>query len=115
MLASPGTCGELVTPARIARPCTGDGLPSGRKVLKQKLIGAKVVDWYPEDLTRNDPYMLSIKAEKCVLEGLKYRLAMFLGVFSMPPGRGPCLCIELQAAGVGRQHGDCCASDESRQ
>lgn len=42
----------------------GNGLPSGRKILRRKLIGQKIVDWYPEDIERKDPYMLNLEAER---------------------------------------------------
>ena len=47
-----------------ARGFAGNGLPSGRKILRRKLIGQKIVDWYPEDIERKDPYMLNLEAER---------------------------------------------------
>ncbi len=46
-------------PARLA----GNGLRSGRKVLRQKLLGPTLVAYYPEDISKKDPFMLDMKAE----------------------------------------------------
>lgn len=67
-------------PARDPAPCTcrnagpalplvlstaaGNGMRSGRKVLRKALVGERLMAWYPPDPTKHDPLMLSIKAEK---------------------------------------------------
>jgi len=43
----------------------GDGLRSGRKVLARKLVGPKMVAYYPEDVFRNDPLLANLEAERC--------------------------------------------------
>jgi hypothetical protein len=52
--------------ARIFGTHIGNGLRSGRKVLRGKLLGPMIASYYPEDLEKGDPLMVSIKAEKCV-------------------------------------------------
>ncbi|KFM28942.1 hypothetical protein F751_4106 [Auxenochlorella protothecoides] len=47
---------------------SGNGLPSGRKILKQKLVGEKLASYYPENVLRADPYMLNIQAERAKLK-----------------------------------------------
>lgn len=42
----------------------GNGLRSGRKVLRRPLLGQKLVDYYPPDPIKADPLMLNLKAEK---------------------------------------------------
>ena len=42
----------------------GNGLRSGRKVLRRPLLGHKLVDYYPPDPIKADPLMLNLKAEK---------------------------------------------------
>lgn len=64
-------------PAACPRTAAGNGLRSGRKVLRQKLLGETMVGYYPEDISKKDPFMLDIKAEKCVRVGR--RLAGLLG------------------------------------
>lgn len=68
-----GSCSFLC----VARPCSlppicpaGNGLRSGRKVLRQALAGKKLLEWYPSDPIKADPLMLDLKAEKCVALGL---------------------------------------------
>lgn len=46
----------------------GDGQRSGRKVLRRGLIGQRLVEYYPKDLSAADPFMLSLKAEKAKLK-----------------------------------------------
>ncbi len=38
-------------------------------MLRKKLMGPMVVAYYPEDLTKKDPFMLDMKAERCVAGG----------------------------------------------
>ncbi|KAL6777770.1 MRPS33 [Auxenochlorella protothecoides x Auxenochlorella symbiontica] len=54
--------------ARIFGSHIGNGLPSGRKILKQKLVGEKLASYYPENVLRADPYMLNIQAERAKLK-----------------------------------------------
>ena len=42
----------------------GDGLRSGRKVMARKLVGPKMVAYYPEDVFRNDPLLANLEAER---------------------------------------------------
>ncbi|PSC67922.1 28S ribosomal mitochondrial-like [Micractinium conductrix] len=49
--------------ARIFGTHIGNGLRSGRKVLRRPLLGQKLVDWYPSQDVGQDPLMLNIKAE----------------------------------------------------
>ena len=42
----------------------GNGLRSGRKVLRRPLMGQKIVDWYPGDPLKADPLMPNFKADK---------------------------------------------------
>ncbi|BBN09678.1 small subunit ribosomal protein S33 [Marchantia polymorpha subsp. ruderalis] len=41
--------------ARIFGNVIGNGLQSGRKVLTQKIIGQKIVEWYPTPMQDVDP------------------------------------------------------------
>lgn len=36
----------------------GNGLPSGRKVLRKAMIGDKLVEYYPRSLVKMDPLMV---------------------------------------------------------
>lgn len=47
--------GVVEASARIFGNVIGDGLRSGHKVLRSKLIGEKVVAWYPVPLEKLDP------------------------------------------------------------
>lgn len=51
-------------PTRPASRAAGNGMRSGRKVLRKALVGERLMAWYPPDPTKHDPLMLSIKAEK---------------------------------------------------
>lgn len=33
----------------------GNGLPSGRKILRKPLIGERLVNWYPSSMAKMDP------------------------------------------------------------
>ena len=50
-------------PRTRARPA-GNGLRSGRKVLRRKLVGPTLVGWYPQDMTKTDPLLLNLDAER---------------------------------------------------
>jgi small subunit ribosomal protein S33 len=54
--------------SRIFGTHIGDGLRSGRKVLRAPLLGPKLAAYYPEDIVKSDPLMISIKAEKAKLK-----------------------------------------------
>lgn len=51
------------TPLPRPRCLAGNGLRSGRKVLRRPLLGAKLAAWYPPDPIKRDPLMLDLKAE----------------------------------------------------
>ena len=51
--------------ARIFGSHIGNGLRSGRKVLRGKLLGTKIAAYYPKDIMKADPLMVSLKAERC--------------------------------------------------
>ena len=44
----------------------GNGLPSGRKLLRKKLIGDKVAAYYDHGEPMKDPMIVSLDAERCV-------------------------------------------------
>ncbi|CAI5489764.1 unnamed protein product [Closterium sp. NIES-64] len=54
--------------ARIFGNVIGNGLRSGHKVLSQKLIGDKVVAWYPEPVQKMDPLYVDPTEPKRVLK-----------------------------------------------
>ncbi|EFN51343.1 hypothetical protein CHLNCDRAFT_55205 [Chlorella variabilis] len=54
--------------ARIFGTHIGNGLRSGRKVLRRPLLGQKLVDYYPPDPIKADPLMLNLKAENAKLK-----------------------------------------------
>ncbi|GAB4815743.1 hypothetical protein N2152v2_002789 [Parachlorella kessleri] len=54
--------------ARIFGTHIGNGLRSGRKVLRQKLLGPTLVSYYPEDFSRKDPFLVDMKAERAKLK-----------------------------------------------
>lgn len=54
--------------SRIFGTHVGNGLRSGRKVLRAPLLGEKLAAYYPEDILKSDPLMISIKAEKAKLK-----------------------------------------------
>lgn len=53
----------MCTPPLLASLHAGNGLRSGRKVLRRPLLGAKLAAWYPPDPIKHDPLMLNLKAE----------------------------------------------------
>jgi len=54
--------------SRIFGTHIGNGLRSGRKVLRAPLLGEKLAAYYPEDIIKSDPLMINIKAEKAKLK-----------------------------------------------
>ena len=50
--------------SRIFGTHIGNGLRSGRKILRRKLIGEKIAAYYPEDILKVDPFMPDLKAER---------------------------------------------------
>jgi small subunit ribosomal protein S33 len=46
--------------ARIFGTHIGDGRPSGRKILRKKLIGPAVAAWYPPDVKEIDPFFVDV-------------------------------------------------------
>lgn len=50
--------------SRIFGTHIGNGLRSGRKILRRKLIGNKIASYYPEDITKKDPFMPDLIAER---------------------------------------------------
>eukprot|EP00890_Picochlorum_soloecismus_P004856 jgi/Picsp_1/5371/NSC_02732-R1_protein len=61
----------------------GDGLRSGRKVLARKLVGPKMVAYYPEDVFRNDPLLANLEAERA-----KHKLERLRRRGKAPPKKG---------------------------
>ncbi len=49
--------------ARIFGNRIGNGLRSGAKVLKKKLLGEKIASYYPRDITKDDPMYIDLRAE----------------------------------------------------
>lgn len=47
----------------------GNGLPSGRKLLRKKLIGDKVAAYYDHGEPMKDPMIVSLDAERRVVQG----------------------------------------------
>ncbi|KAI7839660.1 hypothetical protein COHA_006469 [Chlorella ohadii] len=54
--------------SRIFGTHIGNGLRSGRKVLRKALVGERLMAWYPPDPIKHDPLMLSVKAENAKLK-----------------------------------------------
>jgi hypothetical protein len=50
--------------SRIFGTHIGNGQRSGRKILRRKLIGSKIASYYPEDITKKDPFMPDLAAER---------------------------------------------------
>ncbi|KDD76744.1 hypothetical protein H632_c120p0 [Helicosporidium sp. ATCC 50920] len=53
----------------------GNGMRSGRKIVRRKMIGQQIAEYYPEDMSRMDPFMLDYNSEaaKLKLERLRRR------------------------------------------
>ena len=45
----------------------GNGLPSGRKLLKKKLMGEKIAAYYEHGEPMKDPLIVNLDAERCKL------------------------------------------------
>lgn len=54
--------------SRIFGTHIGNGLRSGRKVLRKKLMSAKLLEYYPTSISKQDPFMLDLKAERAKLK-----------------------------------------------
>lgn len=50
--------------SRIFGTHIGNGLRSGRKILRKKLIGDTIASYYPKEISKSDPFMLNLKAER---------------------------------------------------
>lgn len=51
--------------ARVFGDHIGNGLPSGRKLLRKKLMGEKIASYYgPQDLERSDPLVEDVNAAR---------------------------------------------------
>lgn len=50
--------------ARIFGNHIGNGLRSGRKVLRKKLIGDKIASYYPTPISKLDPMFVDLDAER---------------------------------------------------
>ena len=50
--------------ARIFGNRIGNGLRSGAKLLKKKLIGEKIASYYPEPISKFDPMYINLRAER---------------------------------------------------
>ena len=50
--------------ARIFGTHIGNGLRSGRKLLRKKLIGDKVANYYPEPISKLDPMFVDMDLER---------------------------------------------------
>ena len=71
-----GTAYSTVTPrqesleeirSRIFGSHIGNGLRSGRKVLRKKLVGDKIADYYLEPISKLDPMFVDLDLERCAL------------------------------------------------
>lgn len=55
---------EQIT-SRIFGTHIGNGLRSGRKVLRKRLIGDKIASYYPEPVAKYDPMFVDMNIERC--------------------------------------------------
>ena len=66
----------------------GDGLRSGRKVMARKLVGPKMVAYYPEDVFRNDPLLANLEAERyenvCNFCWIVYMYSIIINRYLLP-------------------------------
>ncbi|KAK9831645.1 hypothetical protein WJX74_004119 [Apatococcus lobatus] len=71
--ASPETLEQIRY--RIFGTHIGNGLQSGRKLLRKKLVGEKIASYYPVPLSKGDPLFVNLDAErrKIKLEKLRRR------------------------------------------
>ena len=51
--------------SRIFGTHIGNGLRSGRKVLRKRLIGDKIASYYPEPVAKYDPMFVDMNIERC--------------------------------------------------
>ena len=51
--------------SRIFGTYIGNGLRSGRKVLRKKLIGDTIASYYPEPVAKYDPMFVDMNIERC--------------------------------------------------
>ncbi len=56
--------GVVEASARIFGNVIGNGLRSGHKVLRSKLVGEKLVSWYPKPVEKFDPMFLDPNEER---------------------------------------------------
>lgn len=83
--------------ARVFGTHIGNGERSGRKVLRRRLLGPIIASYYPEDIMKGDPLMLSLKAEKCVVVVVVGRSARWVqmhtcsgaGALALPASTSP--------------------------
>ncbi|KDP43136.1 hypothetical protein JCGZ_26669 [Jatropha curcas] len=76
ILAAAVTKGVTEARARIfGHVLNPTGLRSPHKILRKKLIGEKVAQWYPHDVTRDDPLVMARQEQERLtkLEMLKRR------------------------------------------
>lgn len=50
--------------SRIFGTHIGNGLQSGRKLLRKKLVGEKIASYYPVPLSKGDPLFVNLDAER---------------------------------------------------
>lgn len=50
--------------SRIFGTHIGNGLQSGRKLLRKKLVGEKILSYYPVPLSKGDPLFVNLDAER---------------------------------------------------
>ncbi len=53
--------------SRIFGTHIGNGLPSGRKLLRKKLVGEKIANYYEVPIEKTDPLFESLDDERCAL------------------------------------------------
>ncbi|KAL5545826.1 hypothetical protein UlMin_005513 [Ulmus minor] len=76
ILAAAATKGVTEARARIfGHVINLTGQRSAHKILRKKLIGEKVAEWYPHDITKDDPLIMARKEQERLsrLEMLKRR------------------------------------------
>lgn len=53
--------------SRIFGSHIGNGLRSGRKILRKKLVGDKIADYYLEPVSKSDPMFVDLGLERCAV------------------------------------------------
>lgn len=86
--------------SRIFGTHIGNGLRSGRKILRRKLVGEKIASYYPKDILKVDPFMPDLNAERYVTKSGFYALrtiGMLFGRVALRLSRNLCTasCISL--------------------